>query len=200
MYFRNAFCTTSLCSPSRASILSGLYAHKHGVTNNFTEFPAAMTSFPEMLQQAGYATAYVGKWHMGEDNDEPRPGFDYFVTHKGQGKYFDTEFNVNGERREVRKGYYTTSSPTSPSTGSKRDHGTKPWTADPRPQGAAQLLHARAEVRARSSTTSKCRIPRAPSSSTTSRSGSRSGCARGTASTARSSSGARSSPTSAPKP
>jgi arylsulfatase A-like enzyme len=106
--FANAFCTTSLCSPSRASLLGGVYAHRHGVTNNFTEFPTALNSFPRALQQAGYATAYVGKYHMGEDNDEPRPGFDYFVTHKGQGQYFDTEFNFNGERREVVKGYYTT--------------------------------------------------------------------------------------------
>jgi len=106
--FENAFCTTSLCSPSRASILSGLYAHTHGVTNNFTEYPKDLASFPKNLQQAGYETAYIGKWHMGEDNDEPRPGFDYFVTHKGQGKYFDTEFNLNGTKREVKKGYYTT--------------------------------------------------------------------------------------------
>ena len=87
---------TSLCSPSRA--------HKHGVTNNFTEFPAVMNSFPKVLQQAGYATAYVGKYQMGEGNDEPRPGFEYFVTHKGQGKYFGTEFNLNGEAREVKNG------------------------------------------------------------------------------------------------
>lgn len=106
--FKNAFCTTSLCSPSRASILSGLYAHTHGVTNNFTEYPAALASFPKQLQKAGYRTGYIGKWHMGEDNDEPRPGFDWFVTHKGQGKYFDTEFNLNGAKREVKKGYYTT--------------------------------------------------------------------------------------------
>src|SRR5689334_19394066 len=79
--FRNAFSTTSLCSPSRASLLSGLYAHKHGVTNNFTEFPSSVASFPSVLQRAGYATAYIGKYHMGEDNDAPRPGFDYFVTH-----------------------------------------------------------------------------------------------------------------------
>jgi hypothetical protein len=44
---------------------------------------------------------------MGENNDEPRPGFDWFITHKGQGKYFDTEWNVNGQRRETPKGYYT---------------------------------------------------------------------------------------------
>ncbi len=106
--FRNAFCTTSLCSPSRASILTGLYAHAHGVTNNFTEYPADMVSFPGLLHDAGYATAYFGKYHMGEENDEPRPGFDRFVTHKGQGKYFDTEWNLHGEKREVIPGYYTT--------------------------------------------------------------------------------------------
>ena len=125
--FKNAFCTTSLCSPSRASLLSGVYAHKHGVTNNFTEFPAAMNSFPKVLQHAGYATAYIGKYHMGEDNDEPRPGFDYFVTHKGQGKYFDTEFNINGERREVRHGYYTTVVTDMALDWLQRDHGGKPW-------------------------------------------------------------------------
>ena len=50
------------------------------------------------MQKRGYETAYIGKWHMGEDNDAKRPGFDYFVTHKGQGKYFDTEFNIDGQR------------------------------------------------------------------------------------------------------
>lgn len=106
VYFKNAFCTTSLCSPSRASILSGLYAHAHGVNNNFTEYPVNLPSFPRQLQQAGYETAYIGKYHMGENNDEKRPGFDYFVTHKGQGKYFDTEFNIDGDRKVV-PGYYT---------------------------------------------------------------------------------------------
>ena len=67
--FRNAFSTTSLCSPSRASLLSGVYAHRHGVTNNFTELPATLETFPKVLQRSGYDTAYVGKWHMGEDND-----------------------------------------------------------------------------------------------------------------------------------
>jgi arylsulfatase A-like enzyme len=107
IYFKNAFCTTSLCSPSRASILSGLYAHAHKVQNNFTEYPNDLPSFPKRLQKAGYETAYVGKWHMGEDSDDKRPGFDHFVTHKGQGKYFDTEFNFDGTDRRVVKGYYT---------------------------------------------------------------------------------------------
>ena len=108
IYFENMFCTTSLCSPSRATILSGLYAHAHGVTNNFTDYPTELDSFPRRLQQSGYKTAYIGKWHMGEKSDEPRPGFDHFVTHKGQGKYFDTEFNFNGKERKVVPGYYTT--------------------------------------------------------------------------------------------
>lgn len=104
--FKNAFCTTSLCSPSRASILSGLYAHAHKVMDNFTEFPANLPNFPMRLHDEGYETAYIGKWHMGENNDEKRPGFDYFVSHKGQGKYYDTEFNIDGKRQVV-KGYYT---------------------------------------------------------------------------------------------
>ncbi len=105
--FANGFCTTSLCSPSRASILTGLYAHRHGVRDNFTELPANLPHWPGRLQASGYQTAYVGKWHMGENNDAPRPGFDWFVTHKGQGKYYDTEWNINGLRREAPKGYYT---------------------------------------------------------------------------------------------
>lgn len=108
VYFKNAFCTTSLCSPSRASILSGKYAHNHGVRDNFTEYPKDLPSFPLALQEAGYQTAYIGKWHMGESNDMPRPGFNHFATHKGQGKYWDTEFNVNGEGAKVVPGYYTT--------------------------------------------------------------------------------------------
>jgi arylsulfatase A-like enzyme len=105
--FRNMFVTTSLCSPSRASFLSGLYAHTHKVINNFTDFPADLPSYPRQLKAAGYETAYIGKFHMGEQSDERRPGFDYWVTHKGQGQYYDNVFNING-RREEKKGYYTT--------------------------------------------------------------------------------------------
>ncbi len=127
--FANTFCTTSLCSPSRASILSGLYAHAHGVTNNFTEYPASMPSFPGLLHDAGYATAYFGKYHMGEDNDEPRPGFDRFVTHKGQGKYFDTEWSLHGKERKVIKGYYTTVVTDLAMEWLKQQNSDKPWCA-----------------------------------------------------------------------
>ncbi len=67
-----------------------------------------MPTWPRVLQKAGYETAYVGKYHMGEDNDEPRAGFDYFATHRGQGQYFDTEWRINGGERQVIPGYYTT--------------------------------------------------------------------------------------------
>jgi N-acetylglucosamine-6-sulfatase len=87
-------------------MLSGLYAHTHQVMDNFTDYPATLPSYPRRLQEIGYETAYIGKWHMGEQSDEKRPGFDYWVTHKGQGKYFDTTFNINGER-QLLKGYYT---------------------------------------------------------------------------------------------
>ena len=72
--FRNMFVTTSLCSPSRASLLSGLYAHTHHVINNFKDYPADLPSYPKQLQKAGYETAYIGKFHMGENSDDRRPG------------------------------------------------------------------------------------------------------------------------------
>jgi len=125
--FANTFCTTSLCSPSRASILSGLYAHSHGVVDNFTEYPTNFVSFPMRLQTTGYDTAYIGKWHMGENNDKPRPGFNWFVTHKGQGKYFDTEFCINGQRHETPKGYYTHVVTDMALDWLKRPHDGKPW-------------------------------------------------------------------------
>ncbi len=125
--FSNAFCTTSLCSPSRASLLTGLYAHRHGVRDNFTELPATLTHWPGQLRDSGYKTAYIGKWHMGEENDAPRPGFDYFATHKGQGKYWDTEWNQNGAGTKMVKGYYTTVVTDMALDWLKRDHGGKPW-------------------------------------------------------------------------
>ncbi|CAN5884869.1 sulfatase [soil metagenome] len=124
--FANAFVTTSLCSPSRASFLSGLYANTHGVVNNFTDYPRDLASFPLRLKSAGYHTAYVGKWHMGEEDDSPRPGFDHWASHKGQGDYFDTPFNINGNR-EVIPGYYTTVVTDMAIDWLNSDHGDRPF-------------------------------------------------------------------------
>ena len=102
----NAFVSTSLCSPSRASILTGRYMHNHGVVDNQRPVPAGTIFFPEELQKAGYETGFVGKWHMGHDHDEPRAGFDHWASFRGQGTYFDPTLNINGKRETVR-GYTT---------------------------------------------------------------------------------------------
>ncbi len=105
-HFANAFVTTSLCSPSRASILTGQYMRHHRVVDNQRPVPKGTRFFPEYLQAAGYETAYIGKWHMGHEKDDPRPGFDHWVSFPGQGVYMDPTFNINGERKAF-KGYMT---------------------------------------------------------------------------------------------
>ena len=107
-HIRNAFVTTSLCSPSRASILTGRYAHRHGVVDNTSPIPPGTTFFPSLLKQKGYGTAYIGKWHMGEDvgSDMPRPGFDHWISFRGQGVYENPTLNVNGRSTQLR-GYTT---------------------------------------------------------------------------------------------
>lgn len=105
-YFRNAFVSTSLCSPSRASILTGQYMHHHHVVDNQRPVPEGTTFFSQLLQAAGYKTAMVGKWHMGHDDDQPRPGYDHWVSFAGQGEYTNPTLNING-RRETIAGYTT---------------------------------------------------------------------------------------------
>ena len=110
VHLKNAFVTTSLCSPSRASILTGLYTFRHRVIDNNRLVPEGTLFFPQYLQKAGYATAFIGKWHMGGATDEPRPGFDRWVSFRGQGHYLppspDYTLNVDGKRVK-QKGYIT---------------------------------------------------------------------------------------------
>jgi N-acetylglucosamine-6-sulfatase len=107
--FSNAFVTTSLCSPSRASFLTGQYAHTHGVKNNLTVWRDENVTFLELFKQAGYDTFFVGKWHMPGRLPTLR-GVDQFITFTvqgGQGRYFNCPLIVDGVERPSRKEYVT---------------------------------------------------------------------------------------------
>lgn len=110
VHFKNAFVTTSLCSPSRASILTGQYMHKHGVVDNNNPIPPGTVFFPQLLKEIGYSTAFIGKWHMGHEDDAPQPGFDRWVSFRGQGQYYapgpNYRINVDGKAVPM-KGYMT---------------------------------------------------------------------------------------------
>ena len=90
IFFDNAFTVFSTCSPSRATMLTGVYPHVHGVTDNNTPFPMDHQTYATLLQANGYSTGYFGKWHHGTQKD--RPGFEEAATFYGQGTYFSTEF------------------------------------------------------------------------------------------------------------
>ncbi|MBI2687060.1 MAG: sulfatase-like hydrolase/transferase [Acidobacteria bacterium] len=96
--FTNTFAATPLCSPSRASFLTGQYPHRHGIIDNTDRSPQshALVTWPRVLHDNGYETAFLGKWHMGVD-DSARPGFDHWVSFPGQGESFDPPLNVNGK-------------------------------------------------------------------------------------------------------
>lgn len=100
--FTNCFVTNSLCAPSRATILTGKYAHAHGVLTNAHSLDPKTVTFPQLLQRAGYLTAIVGKWHL---KIQPK-GFHYWCVLPGQGRYFNPEFVEMGKRK-VYKGYVT---------------------------------------------------------------------------------------------
>jgi len=103
--FLNAFATTPLCSPSRAVLLTGQYAHTNGIVDNTARLSHGLPTFPIELERAGYETAFIGKWHMGND-DSPRPGFTRWVGMRGQGEAVDPVLNVDGGRQAT-TGYVT---------------------------------------------------------------------------------------------
>ncbi len=105
--FLNAFASTPLCSPSRASILTGQYVRTNSIIDNTARDSAShrLQTFAIPLEAAGYRTAFLGKWHMGND-DTRRPGWTRWVAMKGQGEAVDPKLNIDGERRTV-PGYVT---------------------------------------------------------------------------------------------
>ncbi|MCB0305930.1 MAG: sulfatase, partial [Calditrichaeota bacterium] len=102
MRFERSFCTNSICAPSRAVLLTGQYSHRNGQINNAVVFDSTQQTFPKLLQQAGYQTVLVGKWHL-----KSRPtGFDYWNILPGQGRYYNPDFIEMGERKRL-EGYAT---------------------------------------------------------------------------------------------
>jgi len=100
--FSNSFVSNSICSPSRAVMLTGKFSHINGQRNNGEQFDGSQLTFPKLLQKAGYQTAMIGKWHLGSDPT----GFDYWNILPGQGDYYNPDFIEMGEKKRV-EGYVT---------------------------------------------------------------------------------------------
>ena len=124
--FERAFHTTSICSPNRASILTGQYASRHGIIDNVARDAAShrLPNYHLELQRLGYETAHIGKWHMGNDG-KPRPGYDFWVAYDGHGRLNDPRLNEQGTYVQ-RKGYITDIMNTMAVDFIRRKHA-KPW-------------------------------------------------------------------------
>jgi len=106
MRFDNCFCTNSICTPSRAVILTGTYNHINNVTTLDTPMDNRLQTYPKLLKQAGYQTAIVGKWHLGQGPEHEPTGFDFWRVLPGQGDYHDPTF-IDKDGRRTHKGYAT---------------------------------------------------------------------------------------------
>jgi len=103
--FTNTFVTMSLCAPSRACNLTGLYPHANGIYNNQTRWNQQLPTVMTALHEAGYRTAHIGKFHMDGD-DRVQPGYDYWAAQINQGQYENPRKNINGQWVDL-KGYDT---------------------------------------------------------------------------------------------
>ena len=104
--FDNCFATNALCSPSRASILTGTYSHINGVSTLVTPIDASQPTFISQLKAAGYRTAMIGKWHMGDGEGHNPDNFDYWDVVIEQGEYWNPQFLSKDGLRTV-EGYAT---------------------------------------------------------------------------------------------
>jgi N-acetylglucosamine-6-sulfatase len=95
--FERAFHTTPICSPNRASIVTGQYASRHGIIDNVARDAMShrLPNYHLELQRLGYETAHIGKWHMGNDGT-PRPGYHHWIAYDGHGRLYDPKLNENG--------------------------------------------------------------------------------------------------------
>ncbi|MCG3177851.1 MAG: Arylsulfatase [Phycisphaerae bacterium] len=110
MRLDNCFCTNSICTPSRAAILTGTHNHVNGVTTLATHMDNRLTTFPKLLRDAGYATAIFGKWHLGTGPEHCPTGFDDWAVLPGQGLYHNPQFifdGPDGGTPRVMRGYVT---------------------------------------------------------------------------------------------
>ena len=100
--FENSFVANSICGPSRACMLTGKYNHINGMIDNRTTFDGSQQTFTKLLQQHGYLTAIVGKWHLKSDPT----GFDYWNILPDQGEYYNPDFIEMGKKKRI-EGYVT---------------------------------------------------------------------------------------------
>ncbi len=101
--FLNSFCANSICGPSRACILTGKHSHLNGFLRNGNKFDGSQTTFPKLMQQAGYQTSMIGKWHLSTDPT----GFDHWEVLPGQGSYYNPDFLQQDGSRKRYEGYCT---------------------------------------------------------------------------------------------
>ena len=106
MRFDNCFCTNSICTPSRAVILTGQYSHVNGVTTLDSKLDGRRENVAKILQRDGYQTAMIGKWHMGHGGLHDPTGFDYWIVLPGQGLYHDPVMDEMGDEKVI-PGYAT---------------------------------------------------------------------------------------------